>query len=54
MDVEVIWVSDEEKYFCERGWTAKSQTQPVGQISSYPRPSLPKAKAPITSLQASI
>jgi hypothetical protein len=23
-DIEVIWVSVERKYFCERGWTGNS------------------------------
>jgi hypothetical protein len=33
MDIEVIWVAREQKYFCKWGWTAELPEQPVGQIS---------------------
>jgi hypothetical protein len=30
-DLEVIWVSDEAKYFRKRGWTEVSQNSPTGK-----------------------
>ena len=32
-DINLIWVSDEEKYFCKQGWTANSLICPTGQIT---------------------
>jgi hypothetical protein len=29
--VKVIWVKEENKYFCKGGWTAKSATRPSGK-----------------------
>ena len=31
MDIVLIWVSGEEKYFCERDWTANSLICPSGK-----------------------
>jgi hypothetical protein len=31
VDIEVIWVKRERKYFCKRGWTGKSVICPSGQ-----------------------
>src|ERR1700720_2622650 len=30
-DIEVIWVSGEQEYFCKRGWTGKSARRPSGK-----------------------
>ncbi len=35
LDLEVIWVSGEEEYFCGRGWTRLSRNSPSGKSPAF-------------------
>jgi hypothetical protein len=51
-DVEVIWVKREQKYFCDRIWTSKSQTacraNQESKLRNYERWATPRQAITIT------
>jgi len=51
VDIEVIWVRREPKYFCKEDWTAKSPNSPSGK--SVDLPLLPEEAAPCRGYSSS-
>jgi hypothetical protein len=53
--VELIWVSEKQKYFCKRGWTTGGDL-PIGETNSglrhHLRPSWPGLSRPSTAFAA--